>query len=57
MSGDVVVVLDASMAIVHAPKQEGVVREEGKGLPLGFSFGDEQMNLGWHGGSVTYQKS
>ena len=57
MPGDVIVVLDASVAVVHASEQEGVVREEGKGLPLRFSFGNEQMNLGWHGGSVTYQKS
>ncbi len=36
MPGDVVVVLDTSMAVVHASKQKGVVREEGKGLSLRF---------------------
>ncbi len=49
MPGDVVVVFDASMAVVHASEQESVMREEREGLPLRISFGDEQMNLGWHG--------
>ena len=30
MAGDVVVVLDAGVAVVHAAEQEGVVREEGE---------------------------
>ena len=48
MPRDKGVVLNAGVAVIHAPQQEGVVGEEGEGFALSGSFFDGEGDFGRH---------
>lgn len=57
MARDLIVVRDASVAIGHAPKDEGIVFGERKDLPGVFALHDFEMNIGTHGFQLVLLKS